>query len=60
MPPSDRPTAPPTIDDDRALEVSRVIAEHDEALRNRGVDSSNLLRALALGEDFAAESFDWR
>ena len=56
---SERPTAPPSIQDERALAYAQTVAEHDRALRDRGSPSSGLLRALALSFGRDVDAVPW-
>jgi hypothetical protein len=48
-PRDERPTAPPSIDDEFAALVAERLAREDKIARERQPDTSNLLRALAEG-----------
>jgi hypothetical protein len=48
-PKDERPTAPPSVDDEFAALVSERIAREDAIARQRRPDESGLLRALAEG-----------
>jgi hypothetical protein len=48
-PRDERPTTPPSIDDEFAALVAERLAREDKIARERQPDTSNLLRALAEG-----------
>lgn len=54
------PTMPPNAQDELAMAAYELqVAEHDQELRDRGVPSSGLLRALALSHGLDVDSVPW-